>query len=87
MSIVSKIILVIFLVANIDCKDNTQQVYKNIKLCQSLELDVFVCVEFEYVIEIGISRLLEADAPIWYPLNRVKRQRLTRHESTIDNAR
>ena len=48
---------------------------KNVmKLSKYLVLDVFLCVEFEYVVYIEVSLLIEADARIWDPLNRVVRR-------------
>ena len=41
------------------------------KLPQNLELDVYVCVEFDFAVNIRVHSLLEADASIFYPLNRV----------------
>ena len=47
-----------------------------IKLSQYLDLDVFLRVEFEYVTQIVVSFLFEADARYWYPLNRVEQEML-----------
>ena len=44
------------------------------KWSQNLELDVFICVELDFVVNIDVSLLLEADALIFYPLNRVTTQ-------------
>ena len=42
-----------------------------IKLFQYLVLVVFLGAESKYVVEIAIFLFLEADARVWYPLNRV----------------
>ena len=38
---------------------------------QNLELDVFISVESNFVVSFNVFLLLEADAPIFYPLNPV----------------
>ena len=44
---------------------------RHMKLSQYFALDVFWGVEFKYVVIFDVSPLVEADARILYPLNRV----------------
>ena len=66
-------ILVKILLANIRLQRKYVQVLgfekMFVKLYQNWDLNVFLCVEFEYVAHVRLSLVHEADARFWYPLN------------------